>query len=132
MGLSPAPRQALFRLFGTICNPLAKAGFVAGTGSWLAPIPRDGKIRLHRHLGQPIRLTHQVNGHDPRGARRKERGAKIVAVDIYQNGTCSRPTWRSAAPGKRWRAGLPSCTFCFAWPCRLGLLDKYKQLKYSL
>ena len=83
-----APRQALFRLpFATICANPAWTGFIAGTGKLAGPDPREmAKSDLVVIWGTNAVNT-QVNVMTHAMRARKERGAKIVAVDIYMNGT---------------------------------------------
>jgi len=73
--------------FSTICTNPAWTGYIAGTGRLAGPDPREmAKSDLVVIWGtNPVNtqinvMTHAVHA-------RKERGAKIVAVDIYMNGT---------------------------------------------
>jgi anaerobic selenocysteine-containing dehydrogenase len=71
----------------TICVNPAWTGFVAGTGRLAGPDPREiAKSDLVVIWGtNPVNTQVNVMTHAIRA--RKERGAKIVAVDIYMNGT---------------------------------------------
>lgn len=71
----------------SICTTLAWAGFIAGTGRLAGPDPREmAKSDLVVIWGtNPVNTQVNVMTHATRA--RKERGAKIVAIDIYQNGT---------------------------------------------
>ncbi len=71
----------------TICNNPARAGFAAGTGRVAGPDPREmSKSDLVVIWGaNPVNTQINVMTHVTRA--RKERGAKIVAVDVYMNGT---------------------------------------------
>jgi anaerobic selenocysteine-containing dehydrogenase len=73
--------------FSTICVNPAWTGFIAGTGKLAGPDPREmAKSDLVVIWGtNPVNTQVNVMTHATRA--RKERGAKIVAVDIYQNGT---------------------------------------------
>jgi anaerobic selenocysteine-containing dehydrogenase len=71
----------------SICVNPAYAGFAAGTGKIAGPDPREmAKSDLVVIWGTNAVNT-QVNVMTHAVRARKERGAKIVAVDIYMNGT---------------------------------------------
>ena len=71
----------------TICVNSAYTGFAAGTGKIAGPDPREmAKSDLVVIWGTNAVNT-QVNVMTHAVRARKERGAKIVAVDIYMNGT---------------------------------------------
>ncbi len=71
----------------TICVNAAYTGFAAGTGKIAGPDPREmAKSDLVVIWGTNAVNT-QVNVMTHAVRARKERGAKIVAVDIYMNGT---------------------------------------------
>ena len=73
--------------FETICNNPAWVGFVAGTGRIAGADPREmAKSDLVVIWGTNAVNT-QVNVMTHATRARKERGAKIVAVDVYMNGT---------------------------------------------
>ena len=78
----------------TICVNPAYAGYTAGVGRVAGPDPREmAKSDLVVIWGtNPVNTQVNVMTHATRA--RKERGAKIAAVDIYMNGTMSRPTCR--------------------------------------
>src|SRR5215510_3536533 len=71
----------------TICVNPAWTGFIAGTGKLAGPDPREmARSDLVVIWGtNPVNTQVNVMTHAVRA--RKERGAKIVAVDVYQNGT---------------------------------------------
>jgi anaerobic selenocysteine-containing dehydrogenase len=73
--------------FSTICVNPAWSGFIAGAGRLAGPDPREmAKSDLVVIWGtNPVSTQVNVMTHATRA--RKERGAKIVAVDIYMNGT---------------------------------------------
>ena len=73
--------------FDTICANPAWAGYAAGTGKIAGPDPREmAKSDLVVIWGTNAVNT-QVNVMTHAVRARKERGAKIVAVDVYMNGT---------------------------------------------
>src|SRR6187551_188721 len=71
----------------TICVNPAWTGFIAGTGRLAGPDPREmAKSDCVVIWGtNPVNTQVNVMTHATRA--RKERGAKIVAVDVYMNGT---------------------------------------------
>jgi anaerobic selenocysteine-containing dehydrogenase len=71
----------------TICVNPAWTGFIAGTGRLAGPDPREmARSDLVVIWGtNPVNTQVNVMTHAVRA--RKERGAKIVAVDVYMNGT---------------------------------------------
>ena len=75
------------RQHSSICTTLAWTGFIAGTGKLAGPDPREmAKSDLVVIWGtNPVNTQVNVMTHAVRA--RKERGAKIVAIDIYRNGT---------------------------------------------
>jgi anaerobic selenocysteine-containing dehydrogenase len=73
--------------YSTICVTPARAGFAAGTGRIAGPDPREmAKSDLVVIWGTNAVNT-QVNVMTHAVRARKERGARIVAVDVYMNGT---------------------------------------------
>lgn len=74
-------------MYASICTTLAWTGFVAGTGKLAGADPREmAKSDCVVIWGtNPVNTQVNVMTHATRA--RKERGAKIVAIDIYQNGT---------------------------------------------
>jgi anaerobic selenocysteine-containing dehydrogenase len=75
------------RFYGTICATIAWAGFAAGTGKVAGVDPREmAKSDLIVIWGtNPVSTQVNVMTHATRA--RKERGAKIAAIDIYDNDT---------------------------------------------
>ncbi|MGL4811638.1 MAG: molybdopterin-dependent oxidoreductase, partial [Beijerinckiaceae bacterium] len=73
--------------YSTICTNMAWTGYIAGTGKLAGPDPREmAKADCVVIWGtNPVNTQVNVMTHAMRA--RKERGAKIVAIDIYQNGT---------------------------------------------
>lgn len=73
--------------FDTICTNLAWTGYVMGTGRLGGPDPREmAKSDLIVIWGTNAVVT-QVNVMTHAIRARKERGAKIVVVDVYENAT---------------------------------------------
>ena len=74
-------------MFSTICVNMAWTGYIAGTGKLAGPDPREmAKADLVVIWGTNAVNT-QVNVMTHAIRARKERGAKIAAVDVYRNGT---------------------------------------------
>src|SRR6201993_3141835 len=75
------------RFYGTICSTIAWAGFAAGTGKVAGVDPREmAKSDLVVIWGtNPVSTQVNVMTHATRA--RKERGARIAAVDVYMNAT---------------------------------------------
>lgn len=73
--------------FSTICTTIAWTGFIAGTGRLAGPDPREmAKSDCIVIWGtNPVHTQVNVMHHAVKA--RKERGAKIVAIDIYRNAT---------------------------------------------
>jgi anaerobic selenocysteine-containing dehydrogenase len=73
--------------YSTICTTLAEAGFLAGAGVARGPDPREmAKSDLVVIWGtNPVNTQVNVMTHVTRA--RKERGARLVVVDVYRNGT---------------------------------------------
>ncbi|MGE0846850.1 MAG: molybdopterin oxidoreductase family protein [Flavobacteriaceae bacterium] len=73
--------------FDTICTNMAWTGYIAGTGKLAGPDPREmSKSDLVVIWGTNAAAT-QVNVMSHAVAARKNRGARIVAVDVYRNET---------------------------------------------
>jgi anaerobic selenocysteine-containing dehydrogenase len=71
----------------TICTASAEAGWLAGTGRFIGPDPRE-MARADLIVvwgGNPVATQVNVMTHIARA--RKERGAKLVVVDPYKSGT---------------------------------------------
>ncbi len=73
----------------TICTASAEAGWIAGTGRFVGPDPREmGKADLIVIWGgNPVATQVNVMTHISRA--RQERGAKLVVVDCYRSGTAA-------------------------------------------
>ena len=89
--------------FSTICVNPAWTGFIAGTGKLAGPDPREmAKSDLVVIWGTNAVNT-QVNVMTHATRARKERGAKIVVVDVYMNATmrAGRPAGADPARHRR-------------------------------
>ena len=75
------------RQYDTICTNMAWAGYVAGTGRLGGPDPREMAKSDCVVIWGTNAVSTQVNVMTHAMRARKERGAKIVVVDIYQNDT---------------------------------------------
>lgn len=74
-------------LFTSFCTNLAWTGYMAGTGALRGPDPREiAKADCVVLWGTNAAAT-QVNVMTHAARARKERGAKIVAIDVYENAT---------------------------------------------
>ncbi len=72
---------------GTICINLAWPGFLAGTGLMAGPDPREMAKADCVVIWGTNAVSTQVNVMTHAMRARKERGAKIVVIDIYDNDT---------------------------------------------
>lgn len=73
--------------FGSICTNLAWTGYVMGTGRLTGPDPREMAKSDCVVIWGTNAVATQVNVMTHAIRARKERGAKIVVVDIYDNAT---------------------------------------------
>ncbi len=73
--------------YGTICTNMAWTGYIAGTGRLAGTDPREMAKSDCVVLWGTNAVATQVNVMTHAIRARKERGAKIVAIDIYQNDT---------------------------------------------
>ena len=95
------------RFFGTICVGVAWPGYVAGTGRLLGADPREmAKSDCVVIWGTNAVVT-QVNVMTHAVRARKERGAKIVAIDIYET-----ETMRQADLALKLRPGTDGALAC--------------------
>ncbi|MCZ8101537.1 MAG: molybdopterin oxidoreductase family protein [Burkholderiales bacterium] len=75
------------RFFSTICINTSWPGFIAGTGRLAGPDPREMAKADCVVIWGTNAVATQVNVMTHAVRARKERGAKIVAIDIYDNAT---------------------------------------------
>ncbi len=73
--------------FSTICVNMAWAGFIAGTGRLMGPDPREMAKADCVVIWGTNAVATQVNVMTHAVKARKERGATLVAIDIYMNDT---------------------------------------------
>ncbi|WP_342362435.1 molybdopterin oxidoreductase family protein [Terrarubrum flagellatum] len=73
--------------YGTICVNMAWVGFIAGTGKLMGPDPREMAKADCVVIWGTNAVATQVNVMTHAVRARKERGAKIVAIDVYNNAT---------------------------------------------
>src|SRR5471030_1428028 len=75
------------RFYSTICSTIARVGFAAGTGKVAGVDPREMGVSDLIVIWGTNPVNTQVNVMTHAMKARKERGAKIAAVDIYNNDT---------------------------------------------
>jgi anaerobic selenocysteine-containing dehydrogenase len=73
--------------YSTICTTLAWTGYIAGTGRLAGPDPREMAQSDLIVIWGTNPVNTQINVMTHAVEARKTRGAKIVAIDIYQNST---------------------------------------------
>lgn len=73
--------------FDTVCTNMAWTGFTLGTGALRGPDPREMANSDCVVIWGTNPVSTQVNVMTHAVRARKERGAKIVAVDVYENDT---------------------------------------------
>jgi anaerobic selenocysteine-containing dehydrogenase len=76
--------------FDTICTNMAWTGYVMGTGKLAGPDPREMAKSDCIVIWGTNAVSTQVNVMTHAIKARKERGAKIVAVDVYRNDTINQ------------------------------------------
>jgi anaerobic selenocysteine-containing dehydrogenase len=114
--------------FATICTTMAFTGFIAGTGRLAGPDPREmaksdcvviwGTNPVHTQVNV---MTHAMKA-------RKERGAKIAVVDIYETATV-----KQADLGLVLRPGTDGALACAVMHClfRDGRADRDYLARYT-
>lgn len=73
--------------YSTICTSTAYTGFVAGTGKLAGPDPREMAVSDCIVIWGTNPVHTQVNVMTHVARARKERGAKLVVIDVYMNPT---------------------------------------------
>ena len=73
--------------FDTICTNMAWTGYIAGTGKLAGPDPREMAKSDCVVIWGTNAVSTQVNVMTHATKARKERGAKIVVIDVYMNDT---------------------------------------------
>ena len=76
--------------YSTICTTLAWTGYIAGTGRLAGPDPREMAKSDAIVIWGTNAVNTQINVMTHAIEARKSRGAKIVAIDIYQNSTMAQ------------------------------------------
>lgn len=114
--------------FGSICTNMAWTGYVMGTGALRGPDPREiAKADCVVIWGTNAVAT-QVNVMTHAMKARKERGAKIVVIDIYDNATM-----KQADLGLIVRPGTDAALACAAMHIafRDGYADRAYMAQYA-
>lgn len=114
--------------FGSICTNMAWTGYVMGTGALRGPDPREmAKADVVVIWGTNAVAT-QVNVMTHAVKARKERGAKIVVVDIYDN-----PTMKQADMKLIVRPGTDAALACAVMHIafRDGYADRAYMAKFA-
>lgn len=75
------------RFFSTICTNMAWAGYIAGTGRLTGADPREMALSDCVVIWGTNAVATQVNVMTHATRARKDRGAKIVAIDVYETAT---------------------------------------------
>ena len=75
------------RFYGTICATIARVGFSIGTGKIAGVDPREMGVSDLVVIWGTNPVNTQVNVMTHASRARKERGAKIAAIDVYNNDT---------------------------------------------
>src|SRR6201991_3788783 len=75
------------RFHGTICSTIARVGFAAGTGRVAGVDPREMGVSDLVVIRGTNPVNTQVNVMTHASRARKERGARIAAIDVYNNDT---------------------------------------------
>jgi anaerobic selenocysteine-containing dehydrogenase len=75
------------RYYATICSTIARVGFAIGTGKIAGADPREMGVSDLIVIWGTNPVNTQVNVMTHASRARKERGAKIAAIDIYNNDT---------------------------------------------
>lgn len=113
---------------GTICTNMAWSGYVLGTGALRGPDPREMAKSDCVVLWGTNAVATQVNVMTHAVRARKERGAKIVVIDIYDN-----PTMKQADLKLILRPGTDAALACAAMHIafRDGHADRAYMAKYA-
>lgn len=93
--------------YSTICTSTAYTGFVAGTGKLAGPDPREMALSDCIVIWGTNPVHTQVNVMTHVARARKERGAKLVVVDVYMN-----PTMKQADMALLVRPGTDGALAC--------------------
>jgi len=109
--------------FGTICTNMAWTGYVMGTGTLRGPDPREMAVSDCVVIWGTNAVATQVNVMTHAIKARKDRAAKIVVVDIYDN-----PTMKQADMALILKPGTDAALACAAM--HVAFRDGYADRKY--
>ncbi len=109
--------------FGTICTNMAWTGYVMGTGTLRGPDPREMAVSDCVVIWGTNAVATQVNVMTHAIKARKDRGAKIVVVDIYDN-----PTMKQADMALILKPGTDAALACAAM--HVAFRDGYADREY--
>jgi anaerobic selenocysteine-containing dehydrogenase len=114
--------------FSSICTNPAWTGFTMATGALRGPDPREMAEPIASSSGAPMRSSTQVNVMTHAIKARKERGAKIVVIDIYDN-----PTMKQADMALIVKPGTDAALACAVMHIafRDGYADRAYMAKYA-
>lgn len=114
--------------FGSICTNLAWTGYVMGTGTLRGPDPREMALSDCVVIWGTNAVATQVNVMTHAVAAKKNRGAKIVVIDIYDN-----PTMKQADMALILRPGTDAALACAAMHIafRDGTADRAYMAKFA-
>ena len=114
--------------FGSICTNTAWTGFTMGAGTLRGPDPREMAKSDCVVIWGTNPVSTQVNVMTHAVKARKERGAKIVVVDVYDN-----PTMKQADMALKLRPGTDAALACAAMHVafRDGYADRAYLEKYA-
>ncbi len=116
------------RMHATFCTSMAFAGYITGTGKLAGADPREMAKSDCVVIWGTNPVNTQVNVMTHAMKARKERGARIVAIDIYRNGTIDQ-----ADMGLVLRPGSDGALACAVMHVlfRDGLADREYMAKYT-
>ena len=116
------------RFFGSICSTIAATGYLAGTGRVIGVDPREMNKSDCIVIWGTNAVATQVNLMTHATRARKERGAKIVVIDIYDT-----ETMRQADLALRLRPGSDGALACAVMHVlfRDGLADRRYLERYT-
>ena len=109
--------------FGTICTNMAWTGYVMGTGALRGPDPREMAKADCVVIWGTNAVSTQINVMTHAVKARKERGAKIVVIDIYDN-----PTMKQADVKLVLRPGTDAALACAVM--HVAFRDGYADREY--
>jgi anaerobic selenocysteine-containing dehydrogenase len=124
--LAHAKRYSGF--YSTICINMAWPGYIAGTGKMMGPDPREMAKSDCVVIWGTNAVATQVNVMTHAVRARKERGAKIVVIDVYDNATM-----KQADMGLVLRPGTDGALACAVMHVlfRDGLADRDYLARYT-